>query len=169
MTLSTEGAERWGDRMLRTCALLLVILAIAACSTPYQSNGFTGGYKDTQIDANTFSVTFEGNGYTSASQVDKYLLYRCAELTAQAGADYFVILQTADQSRSATVVTQGPTQYFSTGPSTVMAVPGPALASNIRFPTSTAMIKVFTGPKPELPNAFVAKEVLHYLGKSISK
>ena len=35
-------------------------------------------------------VSFSGNSYTSRDTVEKYLLYRAAELTVQRGYDYFV-------------------------------------------------------------------------------
>jgi hypothetical protein len=71
-------------------ACLSVLLT--ACVTAYQPNGATGGYTDRRIDDETYYVKFQGNGNTSRELVQRYFLFRCAELTEQSGFKYFVIL-----------------------------------------------------------------------------
>jgi len=71
---------------------LTAILVLDGCATPYQPRGATGGYVDQKIDDNTYVVSFYGNGKTSRDQVFRMWLYRCADLTSQAGYDYFVVL-----------------------------------------------------------------------------
>jgi hypothetical protein len=44
------------------------------------------------LNENTAKVMFNGNGYTMASTIRKYFLYRCAELTLEKGFTHFVIL-----------------------------------------------------------------------------
>src|SRR5258705_13439005 len=82
----------------RRGALLLIgpaLLALAACetATPYQpqmrGNEVSGGYRDRQIEANRFRITFSGNSMTSRDTVETYLLYRAAELPLQHGYDWF--------------------------------------------------------------------------------
>lgn len=131
--------------------LWVVIIALVGCATPYQQNGFRGGFTDTQLDKNTFKVSFEGNGYTSRDVVEKYLLLRCAEVTIQSGHDYFIIINDGSTSNS----------IFHT-------VRGGASSTTfpIRFHNADAMIKVFRGEKPENhPLAFNAAEIIQYLTK----
>jgi len=84
---------RVGHSVRRQVPLLLVCaFVVTACATGYQPMGFSGGYSDVRLDSNTFQVSFRGNGYTSRQTVETFALYRCAELTAQAGFDTFVIV-----------------------------------------------------------------------------
>jgi hypothetical protein len=73
---------------------LLAAIALGGCATPYQSAGAIGGYSDRKIDDQTYHVQFWGNGYTTGDKVHKYFVYRCAELTRQAGFKYFMIIPT---------------------------------------------------------------------------
>jgi hypothetical protein len=61
------------------------LLLLAGCTTPYQSQGVTGGFTDIKIDANTWRVKFDGNGYTPKEMVWNYWIYRCAALTIEKG------------------------------------------------------------------------------------
>jgi hypothetical protein len=75
--------------------VLAASLMLAACETvtPYQplqsSNAVYGGFTDQKLDDTHYRVTFQGNSATSREQVESYLLYRAAELTAQQGFDWF--------------------------------------------------------------------------------
>ena len=84
-------------------------LAACATATPYQpapagraAGGF--GYSQYKIDGSHWRVTFSGNSLTSRETVEKYLLYRAAELTIEQGADWF---QTTDRR------TERSTSYYS--------------------------------------------------------
>ena len=83
--------------MKRILGLLAVVLTVnlAGCATPYQPVGATGGFVDKKIDEQTYHVQFSGNGYTPREKVNKYFMYRCAELTQQAGFKYFTIIPAA--------------------------------------------------------------------------
>ncbi|MGV2289712.1 hypothetical protein AAHK20_13460 [Trinickia sp. YCB016] len=74
---------------------------LTACVTAYQPHGATGGYTDRRIDDETYYVKFQGNGYTSRELVQRYFLFRCAELTELSGFKYFVILPPAASLSSA--------------------------------------------------------------------
>jgi hypothetical protein len=71
------------------------LTGLAACqtATPYQAATTTGryatGFSDFRIDDGHWKVTFRGNSLTSRETVERYLLYRAAELTVQQGADWF--------------------------------------------------------------------------------
>ncbi|WP_413197055.1 CC0125/CC1285 family lipoprotein [Pararobbsia alpina] len=83
----------------------VAVSAVAGCSTPYQQHGFTGGYTDHKIDDQTYTVQFSGNGHTSKDKVHKFFMYRCAELTKQAGYQYFTIVPTGTLSDAGNAVT----------------------------------------------------------------
>lgn len=81
---------------MRKVLLLAVALALAGCetATPYQPANApgaetSGGYSDQQIEPNRWRVSFSGNSLTSRDTVERYLLFRAAQLTLQQGYDWF--------------------------------------------------------------------------------
>ena len=164
-----------------TAFFAVIALPLIACATQYQPRGFTGGYSQVQIDATTYKVSFRGNAYTSRDRVESYLMYRLAELTAETGYDYFVIVGGRTDARQGVITTPG--TYSSTTTGSAMAFGNTAYGSATTTGTYTpgqtfiitkhegiAVIKAFRGEKPaDNPNAFVAREVLQYLGPSIGR
>jgi hypothetical protein len=73
-------------------AMSFVGLLVAACATPYQSDGITGGYEETKLEPGIWRVAYGGNGFTTRETVQTYFLYRCAELALEKGYDGFEIL-----------------------------------------------------------------------------
>ncbi len=88
-------------------------LALAACATPtpYQpasGQGFyRNGYSDQQIEPNRYQVSFSGNSLTSRETVERYLLYRAAQLTLEHGYDHFLLADRDTNLRSRTYSTPG--------------------------------------------------------------
>ena len=97
--------------------LLCVALLISSCTTPYQSYGFTGGFTETQLGPNIFSVHFNGNGFTSPQRASDFSLLRCAELTKEAGYQYFVIIEGENYKSYSQYTT--PTRSSTTGSANV--------------------------------------------------
>jgi hypothetical protein len=91
--------------------LLFTILLglLAACVTPYQPSGFTGGYNQTQLDTNVFKVSFRGNGYTSSHRVNDFSLLRCAELCKENGFAVFIITDNENKVTSSEYTTPSST------------------------------------------------------------
>lgn len=87
---------------------------VTACATEYQSSGFTGGFKDTQLAPDVFRVSFSGNTFTSNDRVQDFALLRAAELTLANNAQYFAVISSTDQSRIDTHVTPGSAQTTGT-------------------------------------------------------
>lgn len=83
-------------------------LVLSGCmtATPYQPARGVGfsrtGYSEERIEPNRFLVTFAGNSVTDRDTVERYLLFRAAELTVQNGFDHFVMVQ-RDTDRQARV------------------------------------------------------------------
>lgn len=102
---------------LRRGAVILALAAstslVAACATettyrPATGSGFyRTGYSDQQIEPNRFRVTFAGNTVTDRDVVERYLLFRAAELTLQHGYDYFVMADRDTDRQARTYSTPG--------------------------------------------------------------
>lgn len=72
--------------MIKKSKFLLIASCVifSACSgIPYAPKGSTmyeGGYSDVKTGANTYTVTFEGNGYNKQEQVVGFVKRRASEL-----------------------------------------------------------------------------------------
>lgn len=88
--------KKLGRRAL-VVALAASTTLVAACATetayrPATGSGFyRTGYTDTRIEPNRYRVTFAGNTVTDRDVVERYLLFRAAQLTLENGYDYFVM------------------------------------------------------------------------------
>lgn len=91
--------------MIRTMRTVVVVLTVlgAGCATPYQPDGYRGGYSEQQINANTWAVTFRGNGYTGTRRTREGALRRAAELTVAAGGAGFIVREGGTEVRSSIV------------------------------------------------------------------
>lgn len=97
--------------------LPLFILALTGCTTAYKPYGFSGGYSDIALSESLYKISFEGNAFTSKELVQNYLLRRCAELTAQKGYKYFVIVNENTEVSQRTITTPTTVQTNSMGTS----------------------------------------------------
>ena len=94
-------------------ALAASTLMVAGCATettyrPATGQGFNRtGYSDRQVEPGRFLVNFAGNSVTSRDTVERYLLFRAAELTLQNGYDYFVMANRDTDLQSRTYSTPG--------------------------------------------------------------
>jgi hypothetical protein len=85
----------------KTLAVIIALAsAVAGCTTPtpYQPyrperlGAVHGGYSEQRLEPGRFIVTFHGNELTSRDRVEKYLLFRAAEVALQNGASWFTIV-----------------------------------------------------------------------------
>lgn len=74
--------------------LILAIVLLTSCATPYQESGWRGGYYELAVAAEIYQVNFAGNGYTGIMTVKAYWLRRCAELTKLKGFQFFEVVGT---------------------------------------------------------------------------
>lgn len=87
-------------------AVLLGTVALAACSTPTPYRPLTGsgayatGYADTRIESNRYRVSFAGNSITQRETVERYLLFRAAQLTLEQGFEHFVLVDRDTEPRT---------------------------------------------------------------------
>ena len=88
-------------------------LMVAGCATettyrPATGQGFSRtGFSERQVEPDRFLVSFAGNSVTSRDTVERYLLFRAAELTLQSGNDYFLMAQRDTDLQSRTYSTPG--------------------------------------------------------------
>lgn len=183
------------SRMLALAAALAGSATLAGCmtATPYQpaTNSSRLGFWDEQIESNRFRVSFAGNSLTARETVERYLLYRAAELTVQNGGDHFILVTRDTETRTQTYRTPGafygpgpwgywsPSWRFYRGPRWGWRSYDPFWDDpfwrdrdwdyrTVRQYEATAEIVVGRGPKPgDNVRAFDAREVLDRLGPSI--
>lgn len=183
------------SRMLALAAALAGSATLAGCmtATPYQPATASSrlGFWDEQIESNRFRVSFAGNSLTARETVERYLLYRAAELTVQNGGDHFILVTRDTETRTETYRSPGafygpgpwgywsPSWRFYRGPRWGWRSYDPFWDDpfwrdrdwdyrTVRQYEATAEIVIGRGPKPgDNVRAFNAREVLDRLGPSI--
>jgi hypothetical protein len=79
--------------MIAAAASAALALTACATATPYQplqrGSAVSGGFSEQQVESNRWRIAFTGNSLTSRETVERYLLYRAAELTLTQGYDWF--------------------------------------------------------------------------------
>jgi hypothetical protein len=174
--------------LLAACACLS--LAACATATPYQpyapSGAASGGFSEQKITSDRFRVTFSGNSLTARDTVERYLLYRAAELTVAQGADWFSLADRHTERKSRTYIDRNdpfgydnwqPTwAYLGNGRWVVIDAwrPDPfwGLDEVRRVDRYEAAAEIFLGKgkKPANdPGAFDAREVMQNLGPTITR
>lgn len=174
----------------RLCKIVVLTALLSGCETVYQPeedySGIPhGGYVDERIDANTVVVSFSGNSDTPQRTVETYLLYRCAQVTLENGFNYFIVVSTTGlpvnigvTTRRKTFSVANPAKLYSNYNTTDAYSGYHAFSSDMPQYSQTvnsqdpyphgavAVIKMFTGIKPNLQNAFQAYDVIAHLGPS---
>jgi len=95
-------------------AALVATAGLTACATatPYQpamrGQAVSGGFSEVRLEADRFRVNFAGNSLTSRDTVERYLLYRAAELTVAQGADWFSLVERQTDRKARTYVEPDP-------------------------------------------------------------
>jgi hypothetical protein len=103
--------------------------------------------------------------------VEVYPLYRCAEIAAQKGFDYFVIVDKGggpSQSFYNTPGTYSSSTTFTGNMAHTSGTYTPGATVPITRHRSTVVIKMFNGQRPDLPNAYIAKELIQNLRQQIT-
>ena len=106
-------------RPLLISAALSVLATACATPTPYQPasvSSASDGYRDYQVEANRYRVSFSGNSVTDRDTVERYLLFRAAELTLERGCDWFAMADRQTERHSRTYIdhpfSDGPYGYW---------------------------------------------------------
>jgi hypothetical protein len=171
-------------------ALAGAALVLAACetATPYQplqpGNATSGGYSEQKISSDRYRVTFQGNSITERETVERYLLYRAAELTTEAGYDWFQLVDRDTERQTRRYDVPVTTAYWAWRPTwyylgnnrwTVINTYEPLWYDRYERQEITkyqASAELFfgKGAKPENdPRAFDAREVRENLGPTVKR
>ena len=110
---------------MKVAYILSIAAFLSACATAYQKQGYTGGYSETQLDTNVFTVTFKGNGYTERERATDFTLLRSAELALGHGFKYFIIVDSEKYTKDS--------MYHS--PSTIITTARPYAGGVLGFGT----------------------------------
>jgi len=102
---------------MKKALLLLCLIVVVAygsgCATPYAKQSLMGGYSETQLSPNIFTVTFKGNGYTTRERASDFSLLRCAEIAVENVYSYFIIINIEKYTDNSAFTT--PTTSYTTG------------------------------------------------------
>nr|WP_174279242.1 hypothetical protein [Sphingomonas bacterium] len=97
--------------MLAGAASAALLLGACVSETTYHpatGRGFDRtGFSERQVEQNRFLVSFAGNSSTPRDTVERYLLFRAAEITLQNGGDFFVMADRDTDLQSRTYTTPG--------------------------------------------------------------
>jgi hypothetical protein len=163
------------DWRRRPLLAVLLLLGLAACSTPtpYQPAADGYGYSEQQLESNRYRVTFSGNSVTPRETVQNYLLYRAAELTLAGGHDYFTLVD-QNLERSTSYYGSGPGAFGYGGFHRERTAFGFGLGNYTAYPidsyTAFADIIVADGTKPaDAPDAYDARELMRLLEPQIGR
>ena len=148
---------------MRVVVLLVLAIVISGCASGYHPETWTGGYSDTQIAADKFRVSFQGNAGTKPGRVLDLAMLRCAERTLENGHRYFVVL--SDWQGSASTQSSAFTQYYNHPSSSGYGAQAMAVTTMQTTSKPSASLVIQTFPDRPGPQALDAQ----FLGESIGK
>lgn len=145
---------------------MLGLILLSACETTYQEGNFAGGVKALPITSDTYRISASGNGYTSSSTIQDYVLLKAAETTLQANQTHFVIIGSQDTSRQET----GQTATTANMIGNTMFI-NPGVTYGIYKPGQDTMIKIFAVAAGQRPpaQAFNAQEVYNSISPRVKR
>ena len=98
-------------RLGAVVSLGCIAFLLGGCATPYQSKGYTGGFSETQLAADTYEIKFNGNGYSSEERTDDFAMLRASELALANWYPYFVVLHQKSESTAKRIDAYGNIQH----------------------------------------------------------
>jgi hypothetical protein len=98
--------------MKRNAIALAMCLAAAACATPYQESGLTGGVTAHKEADGTWLILAAGNGYTSVEAISDYTFLKAAETVKAQGFVCFEIVGQYAAMQEDTMPSQYGTMIF---------------------------------------------------------
>lgn len=145
--------------------------SVAACAsgpTIYgPANGSDRGYSERQIEADRFRIRFDGGSDVSFEELENLALRRAADLTLEQGGDWFEIVSRSSDGDNERPVRVGGSigQPFGS-----RRYSGSSVGLGIQFApgagdkTIYLEILIRSGPRPDIPEAYDAREVLRAIG-----
>jgi hypothetical protein len=137
---------------------LLALLLLGGCATGYHPKGFFGvGFSDQYLGPDQWVVTFDASAFTPRERMERYLLFRCAEVTVENGASYFAILE---DLRSGRPTSTRPTLIDRPPFPLERTVWEPDMESS---PSARAVIRLFRESPEGIERTYDAREVIRRL------
>ena len=105
--------------MLRLLSIAVIITMIIGCSVRYGPRipGFQPGYEEERLGEDTYHVRIGKAWPKDWPDLEKFALYRAAEVTLAAGRKYFAVLSSSSHINSYVITT--PTTTTTTGTATI--------------------------------------------------
>jgi hypothetical protein len=141
-------------------------VGLAGCVTPYTGGmGLMGGVEAEPITADIYRIKARGNGYTSGSRVQDFVLLKAAETTLAAGRTHFILGGSQDTTRFGSFSTPGTMQATRVG-NTVYGSYDPGMTVNFVKPGQDTYVQTLSVPKGQQPppGAFDAAEISRVIG-----
>jgi len=164
-------------KSLRIFPVVFTACIFAACgATKYApvrgSLPISTGYLEAPLDSTTWQVSFVANPETEIGVVNRYVLFRAAELTAQHGFDYFLVLDYWNNSNASSVGME-PEPSLVSCPTRSPAFPNglPQIPQFVEGSRSAAMtVRMMHGRSPvNNSRAYDAHFVIASMGPSIAR
>lgn len=153
-------------------------LALVGCATSYQpSGGFfsTGGFTETPLANNVVKVTFEGNGYTRGRDAEDMTMLRSAEVMAERGFPYFVLVATNNNASVSVIGGASSTSNFSgtvdsyTGQVRGTVTTNKSRPTIITKPSTTNTVMGFKTPPVDMGVVYETDFIINSLGPKYKK
>ena len=162
-------AAGFGGQSVRIFSVLILASALTGCATKYQEMGFTGGVAAEQITAETWRIQARGNGYTDATTVQDYVLLKAAETTQAQGGSHFQIIDAADASRAATIVSPGASTTTFVGRQ-AFTTTSPGSVDTVIKPGQNVYIRILKAPPSvSTPGVYSAAEIIQFTGPRVKR
>jgi hypothetical protein len=151
-------------------AFVFGCLVLTGCATKYQDMGFTGGVAAQQLTSDTFRISARGNGYTDQTLIQDYTMLKAAETTRQQSGTHFMLVGSADASRTDEVVTPGSAQTTIAG-NMAFTTYNPAQVQTFFKPGQDVFIRILTVKPGQAapPGAISAEEIIKYVGPRVKR
>jgi hypothetical protein len=152
--------------MTRTLVAVGMLVSLAACQTAYTGGmGFTGGVVAEPITQDVVRISARGNGFTSRTRVQDFVLLKAAETTLASGRTHFLIGPSSDASRMGVISTPSTFQAQRIG-NTVYGSYDPGFTDTYVKPGQDTIIQMISVPKGQNPpsGAFNAAEIEAIIG-----
>lgn len=151
-------------------SLVVSVVFLGGCATKYQNMGFTGGVEAQQITSDKYRIIARGNGYTSSTTIQDYVLLKAAETTRSVGGTHFGVISAADATSVSFGQTAGTAQTSIIG-RTAFTTYTPSATYSIVKPGQDTYIQVLKiKPTETVPQgALSADEIIKFIGSRVQR
>jgi len=102
MMAESLSASGWSDTdTMKVIPLVLLLLLLGACAKPLQPDNYPEQISSTQLDNNTFQVSYPGSTNSADEKTIDLALLRSAEVALANGFNYFVIVNNGESDADA--------------------------------------------------------------------